>query len=681
MRSPSRPRTRWIALAALLALAGLLAFFGTRPSREVAPAPSDPESAWKALGMKGSPDDFARRVAGLRSVRLDRPPVVGADYHPAFPPDVPFDPRKGGWKTAKPSPSVADPKARRGGTLHLSIQDYPPTIRTDGPDARLKSLTDIQQLVYEPLLAYDMALGGYVPNLADSWWIGKDRQTFRFHIDPKARWSDGTPVTSDDVVATFEHLQRADRKDPETAQHWHEQLGHVKIVDRHIVEVHARKPYWRTFLEVSGQNLYPAAYIRMAGDTYLNDWNWRLPPGTGPYALAPGDLVKGQSITVRRRHGYWDEAKADRKGTYNFEAVRWDVIRDEELTYQKFLAGELDAYMIMRAQRWVDDLEREHKIQMGWIQRRKIYTLEPQGYGGFAFNLRTAPFNDGNVRQAFTRLFNRELMFAKFFFYQYEYMDSYFPGQEYARPDHAPLPFDAEKVRALLAQSGWEQRDDEGFLVNKDGERFPTLELNNSSPTFDRIFAVVQNDLWEQAGIKMEIVHIDAPSLLKKVWDNQFQLVYWIWTAQIFPDMEFQFGSKYADIPQSNNFIGFKNAAADAIFEKYKYEFDQKKRIALMQQLDALLFGQHPYALSWYGPYYRIIYWDKFGHPPEYGDRYVGDLNNIIRYWWIDPQREKATHDGEAADRPNYPDKPGHQEDAVEQRYWLNHPLPMRVGK
>lgn len=665
---------RGAGLLALLLLLGALACAPPVPESQ-GPA-YDREGAWRRLGLTRTEREVDQALQGLQGVTLDPPPVVGRDYNPTFPPDLPFDPSQ--WKTSRPGPSVAEPGARRGGILRLPLAEYPPTLRTEGPNSRLKTLSDIHNLIYETLLGYDMVLGDYVPRLATHWQIGPDKRTFRFRLNPRARWADGRPVTADDVQATFEHLLREDRKDPLVAELYGDKIEAVRVLDRYTVEIRGKRPEWDTMLLVATQTkIYPAAYIRMDGETYLTEWNWRLPPGSGPYELRPEDLVKGRSITVRRRSDWWDQDNPNNLGMYNFEAVRWEVILDEELTYQKFLAGELDALMIMRAQRWVDEVDREKPVQMGWVQKRKIYTLEPQGYGGYCFNLRTPPFNDRNVRLAFAHLFNRELLFEKFFFYQYEYIDSYFPGQIYARPRARRVEYNPRKARQLLAESGWIRRDSQGFLVNRQGQRFPTLTLEFSNPGFERIHQVMADELWQQAGIKMNLKLVNGASLLKKVWEYQFTVTFFNWTASLFPDMEPQFASRYADAPQSNNLNGYKNPQADRIMDAYRYEFDLKKRIAMYQRLDEILFNDHPYALAWYAPYFRVLYWDKFGHPPEYTDRYTSDLNCIIRYWWIDEERMRRTENNKARGVANYPGKELNQYDAVEHTWWLSHELPM----
>ncbi|GIW71641.1 MAG: ABC transporter substrate-binding protein [Planctomycetota bacterium] len=663
----------------LLAVGALLgAALGCGQSSSGAAEPSgDRAAAWAELGLAGDEDALAQRLAELAAVTVDPPPVVGRDYHPRFPPDLPFDPAA--WQTGPPAPSVADPRARRGGTLRLAIQAFPPTVRTEGPNARLGFLSTIHGLVYEPLLGYDFYHDRYVPALATHWQIEQDRQTFRFRLDPRARWADGRPVTADDVLATFEHLRNPDRRDPTTARYYDELIESVRVLDRLTVEVRARERRWRSFLTVAGTPIYPAAYIRMDGETYLKDWNWRLPPGSGPYELRRQDIDKERSLALRRRREWWREGvRPEARGMYNFDVIRWDVIKTRELMYQKFLADELDLYLVYAAQRWVQEIDREPRLRRGWIQKRRIYNQSPNGFGGYAFNMRTAPFDSRNVRLAFAHLFPRETLFEKYFFQQYEYTDSYFPGQKWARPDAARVRFDPEAARRLLAADGWIARDAHGYLVDAAGRRFPklTLEISDPSAASLRIHELVKSTLWKEAGIELELKQLDYPSLLKKVWDHKFQLVYWHWTAGYFPEPEFLFHSRYAGEKQSNNLTGLALPEADALMDAYRYEFDPEVRLRQLQRLDALVFDTHHYALSWYAPYFRILYWDRFGQPPEYADRFLGDLDNVLAYWWYDEARAAALERARAAGRALHPDHPLGQYDQVEQQWWKEHALP-----
>lgn len=661
-------------------LAILLAVVLTAGCGEQEPLPGyDREKAWEELGVGGTETGFDAEIGALSGMPVDPPPRVGEDYHPSFPPLLPFDPAE--WETGEATDIVADVRAKKGGRLILGTQDWPPTIRTDGPASRLSLLSTIHGLIYETLLGWDAVGEKFVPALARYWQVGADKMTYRFRIDERARWSDGREVTADDVVATIvDHYMNPDRKDPSVYRYWQERIEYAKILDKYTVEVKATEPIWRTMLTIGTNFIYPAAYIRMDGETYLTEWNWKLPPGSGPYELRSADINKGNSITVRRRKDWWPKDLPENRYLANFDEIQWQIVRNEELLYQKVLKGEIDMTQIGIAQRWVEELDRERNVRMGYIQKRKIFNLVPQGFGGYCMNMRRKPFDSRNVRLAFTHLLNREKLFAKFFFYEYEYTDSYYPYTEYARPDKERIHYNPEKARELLAQDGWKTRDSEGYLVNEAGERFPTLTIEfDGSGTAQRIHELYRSDLWNEAGIKLELKVLDYASQLKKVWEYQFDIVRWGWTAGLFPSPERNWHSVYADRPQSNNLAGFKNAEADEIMEAYKYEFDPVKRNKMLQRLDTIFFNEHPYALGWVGPYFRFIYWDKFGHPPEYLSRYSRDFDSILWLWWYDEKRTARTMANERAGRPNH-DTPLGQYEAVEHRYWLSNRLSMDDG-
>ena len=641
------------------------------PSRAIDPA------ALRALGVAENEAELDAALAGMQDAPIDPPPRVGVDYHPEFPPDLPFDPAE--WLTNEPSPGVAMPDAKKGGILRLAWLSWPPTLRTEGPNARLSTLSDMQDLVYETLLDWDWEKSDFVPRLATHWQILPDRKTFRFRLDPAARWSDGRSVTADDVVATFEHLRNPDRKDP-SADQWRGRIRSARALDRLTVEIAANEPEWRSMMNFGLTWIYPAAYIRMDGETYLDEWNWKLPPGSGPYELRTDDIHKGRSIGLRRRLDWWAATKPGNRGMFNFDEIVWEVVRDEELMYQRMLADELDVYVVNKAQRWVDELDREEKVRQGWIQKRKVYTLNPEGVSGYCFNMRVPPFNSRNVRLAFAHLFNREELFAKFFYYQYEYTDSYWPAQPWSRPGAERVRYDPKRARELLAADGWVRRDRQGFLVKEGGERFPELLLEFDDPGWERILAVTKTDLMDEAGIQLTLKYIDSTALLKKVWEHRYTVTWWGWTGESFPEPEFSYHSKYANVPQSNNLNGFADPEADRIMEAYKVEFDAKKRREMLQRLDRILFDAHPYALGWYAPYFRVIYWDRFGHPPEYASRYGRDVMNIISYWWFDPERDRATRENREAGRGNHPSMPLNQSDETELRYWMTHERPKPRG-
>ena len=129
-----------------------------------------------------------------------------------------FDPA--GWQTSKNFPLLGSTEAVKGGELRSTWLDFPPTLRAMGPNSNTMAGRDLQGMVYETLLGLHPETLEYMPALADYWKISPDKRKFYFHINPKARWADGSPVTSADVVASWEFKVRKDIKDPYSLMMW-----------------------------------------------------------------------------------------------------------------------------------------------------------------------------------------------------------------------------------------------------------------------------------------------------------------------------------------------------------------------------------------------------------------------------------------------------------------------------
>jgi microcin C transport system substrate-binding protein len=374
-------------------------------------------------------------------------------------------------------------------------------------------------------------------------------------------------------------------------------------------------------------------------------------PGSGPYILQEGDLKKGESLTLTRRDDWWAENEPWARNTFNFKKINFAVVRDQELEYEKFKAGELDFYRATRAQRWVQDLPREKVIQKGWVKRRKIYNQSPQGISGFVMNMRKPPFDDRRVRLAFAHLFNRERLMEKLFFNQYTFIDSYYPGRDWGSGDTNPkIRFDPDRAEELLWEAGYKTRNDAGYLVDASGKQFE-ITLEYGSQSWERIWLIVKED-YEEAGIKFNLKLIDPSTLIKKIGERQFNVVFWSFTGLLFPNPETSWRSDLADKPHNNNLPGFKDAKVDSLLEVYDVTLDRPTQKKIIREIDSIIFQEHPYALAWTSDYVRVLFWDRFGHPETYVSR-TGDQpeEEIIHTWWFDPEREAVLNAAMTADQ------------------------------
>jgi len=558
-----------------------------------------------------------------------------------------------GWQTNTGFELMGDPKALKGGSFTMAMTEFPSTLRTEGKDANTTTNNLIAAMVYERLLSIHPTTLEFVPSLATHWKISDDKMTFWFRINPDARWADGYRVTAQDVIATWRlHVDEGILAPYDNILY--RKYEEPVAESMYIVRVRCKELNWRHFIYFGiSMPIFPEHVIgKLTGADYLREYQFKLLTGSGPYTLDENDIVKGVSLTLRRRSDYWGEQERRNIGQNNFDRVKFTIVQDERLILEKFKKGELDFYPIGRASWWMQEFcgnaqgcSSYTDIQRGLIQKRKVFTDNPQGIIGYAFNQRVPPFDDVRVRKAFFHLLNRDKLLDKLFYNEYQYLNSYFPGSIYENPDNPVYKYDQEKAVKLLAEAGWKDRNPDGWLT-KDGKVFE-LSLAFDNPSMERIFTVYQEDL-KKVGIKLNLQQSTSATMFKMVNERKFQIHFQQWTGLLFPNPESSFHSNMADPDNTTNITGIKDARIDSICAVYNVTFDQRQREKQIQEIDRIACDIVPYALGWVAPFQRIAYWDRFGYPEYYITR-VGDFLDVIGLWWYDPEKanqlEKAQKD------------------------------------
>ena len=541
-----------------------------------------------------------------------------------------------GWQTNTDFDLIGDPRAVKGGVYRESILDFPGTLRAEGPESNTQLNYMVRGMVYESLLGIHPTTLDYIPALATHWQVSSDKMTYRFRIDPNARWSDGQPVTAEDVVATWSFVMDKGLQDPSNELTFGKFEKPV-AESKYIVRVHAKQLNWRNMLYFSGMAVFPAHVLKTVdGAAYLKTYNFKLLPGSGAYTVADADIVKGKSVSLRRRTDYWAENQRRNIGTGNFDEIREVVVRDQNLAFEMFKRGDLDFYYVNVSRQWMQEFNFD-KVQRGLIQKRKIYNDAPVGTSGLAFNTRKPPFDDIRVRKALTYLENRDLLIQKLFFNEYVPLNSYFAGGIYENQNNPKNPYNPQEALRLLAEAGWSAHDAQGRLV-KNGQPF-TIELLYGGKISEPSLTVYQDDL-RKVGIGLNLRLITPETLFQLVMQRKFDVVEMAWGSLLFPNPETQFHSKLADLNDNNNITGFKDKRVDELCELYDKEFDQEKRAAIIREIDGIVANQYQYVLGWSAPFQRIAYSNKFGQPAGYLSR-IGDYSDIVAYWWIDADRQR----------------------------------------
>jgi microcin C transport system substrate-binding protein len=592
--------------------------------------------------------DGSAGTAGNSNASLNK-----EDY-PVFPdadagadPSVPADQGgKGftgeGWDTNKDFDLIGDPRAVKGGLVRDYMMSFPGTFRMAGPEWNTSTNYMIAQLVYESLMTYHPTTLAYMPILATHWQILPDKLTFRFRIDPNAKFSDGTPVTSEDVVATWKFYTDKGIQDAFYNAQF-AKLEQPVAESKYIVRMKAKELGWMNFDIAATMRIFPAHVLKtFDGAAYLKDYNFKLMPGSGPYVLNEADIQKGQSVTLRRRKDYWAEKYRANIGQYNFDEMRSIVVRDQNLAFEMFKKGELDYFIVNRSKTWVEELDFD-KFKQGVLVKRKVFNNYPAPVQYMAFNTRRQPWDDVRVRQAFALLFNREQLIEKLFYKEYLPTNSFFPGTADENPDNPKNLYNPEEALRLLAEAGWNSRDSQGRLT-KNGKplQVDLVYVDKSQETY---LTVYQDDL-RKVGIGLNLRLVSPEASWKMKMQRQFDFSVGAWgVGNVFPIPKPEYHSSMADIQNTNNISGFKDKRIDQLTEEYEVTFDVPKRTAMLRELDGILTKQQHYVMQWYAPATRIAYWNKFSYPAGSFSR-IGDYEGSLapglpQLWWIDPVKQQ----------------------------------------
>jgi len=608
--------------------------------------------------------------------------VNKADYPVFANPDAGADPAisaeqggKGftgtGWQTNTDFDLIGDPRAVKGGTYREYIADFPGSLRMIGPETNGSTTFMIANCMYETLLMLHPTTLEYIPSLATHWQISDDKLTFRFRLNPSARFSSGEPVTAEDVVASWALIADKTVKDPSKNAQF-SKFEKPVAESKYIVRIKALKPDWRSLKDLATVLLiFPSSGLKnVTGADYLNKFDFAFLPGSGPYTASDADIQKGQSIRLHRRKDYWAEKDRRNAGLNNFDEIRMTVILDQPLAFEKFKKGDLDFFYVNVTQMWMKEMDVD-SVNRGLIQRRVVYNNKPAPFQGIAMNTRRPPLTDLRVRKALTLLLDRKKFIEQLYNGQYVPLNTFFPGTDYENPDNPKNLYDPQEAIRLLAEAGWTGHDSAGRLT-KDGKPF-VVQILYEAKASERFLTVYQEDL-RKAGITLDLKMVTFETRIQLTRrDRQFDMAYIGIGPPLIPDPEPDWHPRLADLKDNGNITGFKDPRMEELMLKYASASNQKERIAALRGLDEVMASQYHYVLAWTAPFLRLAYWNKFGQPAGYLTRTGSYITNRDlgagpeRLWWINPEKEAQLN--KALADPTMKLGVGPAED----KYWLSY--------
>ncbi|XID75478.1 extracellular solute-binding protein [Alkanindiges sp. WGS2144] len=556
----------------------------------------------------------------------------------------------------------ANPKAPKGGMLSqtavLATFDNFNTLNGKGTPAEGVGL------IYDTLMSASLDEPGVrYPLLAERVTYDPDDPSYViYHLNPKARFSDGTPVQASDVVFSFNTL--LSKGSPG-----------VKVYLAEVDKVEALNPLSVRFKFKSKDNAELPLIVGEVPIYSQKDWqghdyervSLRVPVGSGPYLM--DGFVAGRSITYKRNPNYWAKDLPVNVGRYNFNQIRYLYYRNLDIAFEGFKAGQYFFHEENKARTWSIGYNFP-AFRQKYVVKQAIPNQNPVNFQGFVFNTRRPMFADIRVRQALTYAYDYEWLNKALFYGHYDRIQSYFYNSELAAtgtpsPEELKLlnPWldklnplqrkgvlanwqypksDASgfnrdnllKARQLLLQAGY--RYHHGKLVDQHGKPFKFEILIRQDGLQRTILPFTRN--LARLGIDATIRLVDAPQYMERQRSFDFDILTLATATTISPGNEQAqyWGSASADQPGNYNLAGIKNPAIDAMIDLIIRAPNREQLIIRTRAMDRLLRSGYYLIPTYSKTGYWVAYWDIYRYTarrPKY------DLG--VDYWWVDPAREQ----------------------------------------
>lgn len=559
---------------------------------------------------------------------------------PALPPDFEHLP-------------YVNPDAPKGGQLRMGVLG---TFDSLNPFI-IKGVTPsgVREYVYESLMARSQdepfTLYGLI---AERIEVPNDRSWITFHLRPEARFSDGHPITPEDVLHSHQLLK--EHGWPYHRSHY-SKVASAEQTGPHSVRFTFKEGGDREIPLILG--LMPILPKHHMTPERFERTSLEPPVGSGPYIIASVDA--GRSLVFRRNPDYWGKDLPINRGRYNFDEIKLDFYRDSASLFEAFKAGVIHVRAEDDPGRWAEGYSFQ-AVADGRVLKREFETGAPAGMTGLVFNTRRPVFADQRVRRALILMFDAEWINRSLFHGLYERTTSYFdrsnlastghPASELERALLAPymdeihadvlagrsrLPVGdgsgnnraaLREAFQLLQAAGYELRGNR--LVHAKTGAPLTFEFLASSRSQERIMLSYANML-ERLGIKVNIRQVDSAQYWTRLKSFDFDMIQWTWGSSLSPGNEQinRWSSRAADIDGSLNYAGVKSPAADAMIDAMLTVHTYEELTAAVRAFDRVLLSGDYVIPLFHIPKQWIAHWSHLQAPER-----TALLGTSFDLWW-----------------------------------------------
>jgi microcin C transport system substrate-binding protein len=552
--------------------------------------------------------------------------------------------------------NYANPDAPKGGTFSLvgwggvatfnSVNNY--ILKGDAAQG-LELLFDT---LMTPATDEPDAVYGLVASSAE---VADDRMSVTFHLRPEAHFADGTELTADDVVFSFDALKE---KGHPLYHQMLEDVVKAEALDPRTVRYTFKGDLVRDLpLTVAALPIFSKAYYA----THPFDQTTLDPPlGSGPYVV--DSVAQGRTIVYRRNPNYWAKDLPVNRGRFNFDKIRFEYFRDRTASMEAFKAGTYDFREEFTSKVWATEYNFP-AIGDGRVKKDILPDETPSGTQGFFLNTRREPLKDPRVRKALDLAFDFEWANRNLFYGLYTRTESFFENSamkaegppsdaeralltslgvpvsdEALGPAYVPPKTDGSgqdrtllvEAGKLLDEAGWTVKN--GVRVNAKGDPLK-LEILYFEDVFERLNAPYVKNL-KLLGIDASMRMVDPAQYQQRLKNFDFDITTERYQMRNTPGVELRsyFSSQAAKMDGSLNLAGISDPAVDTLIERVIAAKTRDELNTAARALDRVLRAGHYWVPHWYKASFNIAYWDKFSRP-EVKPRFD---RGILDTWWYD---------------------------------------------
>jgi peptide/nickel transport system substrate-binding protein len=517
------------------------------------------------------------------------------------------------------------------------------------------ALPQIRGYVVESLLArgYDEPFTLY-GLLARTIETDAERTHVTFTLDPAAKFSDGQPVTAEDVIFSWQLLRDKGRPNYRT---YYTKVAKAEALSDRVVRFDLTGANDRELPLILG--LMPVLAKHAVDPETFEETTFGPIVGSGPYVI--GEVDAGRSVTLKRDPNYWGRDLPINRGFWNFDEVRFDFYRDANSHFEAFKKGLYDVRAETDPGRWETGYD-VPAVRDGRIVKESFPTGLPKTFSAFVFNTRRPIFADVRVREALGRLLDFQWLNRNFFFGRYQRSASYFEGSELSargRPADArerallaPFPravradimngtwqppvtdgsgrdrSTLKRALALLRSAGYELS---GTVLRSHATHRPfAFEILVTTRDQERLALAFSRDL-SRAGITARVRVVDAVQYDRRRLTYDFDMIEYRWDQSLSPGNEqaFYWGSAAADADGTRNYMGVKSPAIDAMIAAMLEARERSAFVSATRALDRVLMSGFYVVPLFHLPEQWVARWTGIQHPAQ-----TSLFGYLPETWW-----------------------------------------------